>query len=242
MEREPEARIRDCLSYFRDSEVFRMRKANLRRVTPFLRTSLLLDLPLRFVSHWGIGRRSSWGRSEDEALSFLKSWLDELSARIGLEYTVEFLITDTHARINGVAPESAARYAGSAIEALESHGHRASPMSDWLRSVNGDGGAEWRHRYDVSDSEWGQLPESWVRELRRCAGLRFKDADNVDEAARRYYAVNLVESAVIGHHMPRHGLISYQNPGVEFLLPPLPKIHAYVGPDHLVKRPWFGGE
>lgn len=240
MNGEPEARIRDCIAYFRDSQVFRMRKANLRRITPFLRTSLLLDLPLRFVSHWGIGGRCSCGQSEIRALDFLESWLDELSARIGLACTVDFLITDTHARINGVPPETAAHYAKSAMQLLESRGHHAFLMSDWLGSLDGDGAAAWREGYAVSDREWGQLPETWVRELRRCAALRIKNTHSVDESARRYYEANLVESALIGYYMPLHALISFQNPGVEFLLPPLPKIHAYVGPDHLVKRPWFG--
>jgi len=237
-----EPRIHDCLEFLRDGRLFRMRKAHRRRFAPYLRTALLLGLPLRFLSYWGIGRKPQCGEPEARAFEFLNGWLDTLSEIAGLDHTVEFLLTDTHAAINGIPPDTARDYAESTRRFLDAHGHRSQLMSEWMREHTNRDPAAWLESFAIDEADWRAVPHSWKSALERCAALRVNGDKPPAIAARQYYAVNLAESVLIAHFLPGHALISYQNPELDFLLPPLPKVYTYVGPKHRVRRPWFDEE
>jgi hypothetical protein len=239
---EPEARVRVSLDFLRDTRFFRMRKRNLRRLAPYLRAALLFNTPLRLISYWGVGTRANCGRHEEEALAFLCEWLAELTSILGLSYELEFLITDTHARINDVPEATLDSYAVSAEELLSRNGFRAHITSHWIRNRIQNEGETLASNFPVSEAEWLQLPDGWRDELKRCASLRQNGKRVSDEQALRYYRENLIESAIVGRELPGYALISYQNPELDFLLPPLPAIYAYVGPNQLAKRPWFREE
>jgi hypothetical protein len=92
----------------------------------------------------------------------------------------------------------------------------------------------------VTLGDWNDVPMGLQAELIRLAGSFSTDCEPLD-LAQRYFAQNLLESAALSYLYPLALFLTYQAPPSDLLLPPLPKIHAYVDVGKTVKRPWFAG-
>ena len=187
-------------------------------VAQSIRTSLLWDRPIKFVSHWGVGSRNAVGPAENEAIAFLTEMMDELREVCLVSVNVEFFITDTHARLNQFPTKNIESYCASALELLISNSFSAKSMSSFLHDIG-----QWSQvepiigNGDLPDISW-QIHPGKLKELSRLAHLRSKRSDPL-EAATRYYIVNLIENIAITEGNPGSLFLSYSAPGMDFLLP-----------------------
>lgn len=218
---------------------FRMRRSDIENVSSRILGSMLTDAPLNLVAYWGIGGKTGVTEAEDRALAFQSEWLSILNREAGIEVTIRYLITDTHAVINGVAADAIASYSDAVQALLHRHGHSSAKMRDVIpASLQPDFDGLLRDEQHYSDA-WSQVPPSARRALERCAAYHAKRNESSERAAQRYYVANRYEAALVTVAFPNACFLSYQNHGLRFLLPNMPTIFCFVGTDGLVRRPWF---
>jgi len=218
---------------------FRMRRTDIENISFRILGSMLTDAPLKLVAYWGIGGKKGVTEAEDRALAFQSEWLRILNREVGIEVTIAYLITDTHAVVNGVAADAIASYSDAVQTLLHRHGHSSAKMRDVIpASLLPDFDGLLRDEQHDSDV-WRQVSPSARRALARCAAYHARRNESSERTAQRYYLVNRYEAALVTIAFPNSCFLSYQNHGLRFLLPNMPTIFCFVGADGLVRRPWF---
>gem|GEM_PF-7115768 len=232
-----DAFIEAPLASLLEEGVLRAYPGNDSPVRSALRGALLLDERQEFISYWGIGDRSAPSSKEVAALSFLEAAIRQLSRALDLEWSLEILLTDTHARINGKGEEVIQEYSINTLRLLKEHGIRGHLLSELLEAEGLDPSLTMGTTEEIHKG-WLLLRSQRKRELVRLASVHSRGS-RPEQAAELYYRSNLIEASVLAKLRPKSIFLTYMVPSMAYLLPPLPLLHLYVGPDRLVKRPWF---
>jgi len=195
-------------------------------------------MEVHFIMYWGIGNRPNIGKPEIDAMSFLFDNLNRLSGELGLQYDITFVLTDTHATINGINRHIASSYCDSVCKEFDGQGRYFEKLSSIVCDDGASCATSLCEEYITQLDPLSCLPESTkeviIDNARRCA----IDKDPV-QAAREYIALSLIESPVVRNKYSTSIQITYQPPSMMWILPALPTIHMYVGAGHEKKRPWF---
>lgn len=218
-----------------------MRASKSRRpaIAQAIRASLLHETEIRLIGYWGVGRRAAILDYEKATVQYLGHLLRELTKACETLVKANFLLTDTHALLNGYQPDKIRKYCSSTSDLLKAAGIGTETMSDFLLSVD-----QWDTAKSVINH--GAVPSlSWLisggklRELVRLAQLRAGRADSED-AALRYYLLNQIEGVSVASRFSGSLFLAYAAPGMDFLLPAaLPKVHIWSRWSGDSRRPWF---
>src|ERR1035441_5774347 len=233
-----EKTLQQTMLFLRDENVFRSRRRDIGTLVSAFRSRMLFSDPISFIAYWGIGKKRKVGAAEKEAIAFQQEWLQRLQRLLLVPITVEFLLTDTHAKVNGIPDELANEYISSTTEFLVGYGYKSICMSEFLaRGMSGRPSAI-ISEYVVDSNDWAALPTAMTSELERLAHKRSAWGE-ARSSAIEYYRQNIIESANISLVRPTDIFLTYQLPSMGFMTPCLPHLHTYVSSGRNVRRPWF---
>lgn len=239
--REGETRIRSVVQTLADRKVFRRSAGGVSQsLISYFRGALIENAPLRFSAFWGVGRKGQVDDPEKFAVQFMQDWMARVASLLELEWHCDFLLTDTHALANGIAQDLIDRYCLSAIDTLQGPHCGFQRLTAFLTKEGLANVLDLASSWDQDGLLWESLPEAIKSELSRLAGIHACDREP-HMAAMLYVKLNTIESAILSRSLVGRAFVTYLPPSFAFLLPSLPLIHTYVGPDHLVRRPWFDG-
>jgi hypothetical protein len=208
------------------------------RIQTLIQRALLDGRPLDFLSFWGCGQRDRIADVDRSALERLNAFVQRAATPSEARPRLTLLITDMHARINGMPKARYERY----ISWIE--GHARSLGMNVVRSSAywKEAGLSLPELIDASGQEsfrarWGRL--SIKNELVAQARKHAEGTVDYDAAARLYYAACIAECRTYERVFPSHIFLTYNDPKFDELLPPLPKIYLYSLRAGESAKPWF---
>ncbi len=190
------------------------------------------NAPVPFVLYWGKGPRSSVGAPEITCLEYLHSLAERIRAVYAHGASFKLILTDTHANLNGHAPEAIESYFASVRSEASARGFedcRLSVLVDNLQSARPD---------NDNDQE---LPDehTFVR-LSECAAKWYRGEGNADQGAAEYFRMNMVEKRAVEHAFPQAIFITFNGSEFRSLFPDgMPIFYMYSLKRGVSSKPWF---
>ena len=202
-----------------------------------LQSAILALRPVDFFMFWGCGPRREAAAPDHAALAALEDLLETVSRVSPVQARATIVLTDTHARNNGYPQEHYEAYFAAIEDA-------AAGLNVTFRrgsEIWADGGLSMDDvsRFAASaefDAKWQDFPlqERFVGQASRHS----KMADRT-EAARRYYAICLLERVVLKEAFQHAAFLTYNGPEFNACFPDLPTLYVYPGPRGRTDKPWF---
>lgn len=200
---------------------------------------LIEDTTFQAVVQWGVGTRSAVGPIEQSAVGNLGEIFLGLQSVGEVRFSVTVLVTDIHARNNGIPGAVIKDYVESLSEEVASRSWVVKTVSQVLGTVESNTLLEICQDDDYVRFRWNRLRPDLQRRLADNARRRCLE-DSSTLAAMRYVAICELEGGLIARAIPKGFLFSYQSPELAFLLPSMPTILVYVEPGGGKLRPWYG--
>jgi len=215
---------------------------NIFRYSPIVKTDVLIKLrsqkftnkELRFLSYWGIGYKHKLDEIDINAIKFQKQWMDNLSEILGLDYRIQYIITDTHAKINNIPFKIIDSYSQSLIDYTKHSKIDVIQSSTLLKRYGIFDIFEHIKKYNIDSLLENSSYKSIMRGLEKQSKSYENRGDPLD-----YFKCNMIENAIIEEEYSKYIFVTYGVPETKFLLPNLPKIYTYVDKKRQIKRPWF---
>lgn len=187
--------------------------------------------PVEFVLYWGKGPRASASEHEIVCLDFLAA----MAARIRTIYPVgaifRLIFTDTHATLNGHAPESMNAYFADVAGLAAARGFATCRLGDLIATHDPD------NRFHVD----GDLSlDPMFADLTRCAAKWYAGEGCAEEGAENYYRMNLREKRVVEVAFPDSIFVTFNGSTFRGLFPDrLPIFYMYSLRRGCAVKPWF---
>lgn len=181
------------------------------------------------IAYWGIWRDGDFGGDERALLEGLSRVAQILADALAIDASVQLIVTDTHARLNGV-PQELIDGCMVALKASHLPGVRPSWMSQIASSVP-DGGV-----IDTLRAVPGG--ERLLDQACRQAAKLFPGED-AQARAFAYVAANLNEAPNIFGQWPSGIFFHIGPPELKLMLPSLPMLYGFAGPKSRTSKPWF---
>lgn len=190
------------------------------------------DRPIQFVLYWGKGPRDHLDTPDTACLDYLEA----LVRRIGAVYppgaAVKLILTDTHAALNGHAPQSVHQYFEAVAAAAAAYGFTCC----WLSKLVAEAAAAGVTHI----SSTSELPESARQKLIACAAKWFKGEGTSEEGALRYFQLNLLEKQAVANAFPSAIFVTFNGSEFRCLFPDrLPIFYMYSLRRGVSAKPWF---
>ena len=167
-----------------------------------------------FVLYWGKGPRCGLAEPDTACLDYLAS----LGSRVRQVYepgaSFKLIFTDTHATLNGHAPQRMEAYFNAVERAARERGFDGCWLSELVFA------AEAADAIDLADEP---IPDEMLEKLGACAAKWFRGEGTVEEGAARYLQMNMVEKRAVQFAFPRSIFITFN--GSEYPQP-VPGPHA----------------
>jgi hypothetical protein len=190
-----------------------------------------LGKPVPFVLYWGKGPRCELAEPDTTCLDYL----DSLAARVKQVYApgvaFKLIFTDTHATLNGHAPEAMEAYFTAVEHAARARGFDSCWLSELVFA------AEAADAIDLED----EPISAHVREkLGACAAKWFRGEGTVEEGADRYLQMNMIEKRAVQHAFSRAIFVTFNGSDYRCLFPEqMPIFYMYSLRRGMAVKPWF---
>jgi len=187
--------------------------------------------PVPFVLYWGKGPRCELAQPDSTCLDYLAS----LGARVRQAYapgaSFKLIFTDTHANLNGHAPEAIDSYFNAVGEAARERGFDGCRLSELVFAAETAGAT------DVADEH---IPDEMMEKLGACAAKWFRGEGTVEEGAARYLQMNMVEKRSVQFAFSRSIFITFNGSEFRSLFPDrMPIFYMYSLRRGTSVKPWF---
>jgi hypothetical protein len=187
--------------------------------------------PVPFVLYWGKGPRCELAEPDTACLDYLAS----LGSRVRQVYTpgasFKLIFTDTHANLNGHAPEAIEAYFNAVEQAARERGFDTCWLSELVFA------AESADAIDVTDEHF---PDEMLHKLGACAAKWFRGEGTVEEGAVRYLQMNMIEKRSVQFALPRSIFVTFNGSEFRSLFPErMPIFYMYSLRRGTSVKPWF---
>ena len=187
--------------------------------------------PVSFVLYWGKGPRSELAEPDTACLDYLES----LGSRVRQVYapgaSFKLICTDTHANLNGHAPEAIKTYFDAVEQAARERGFDACWLSELVFAAEAAGAI------DLADE---QIPDDMLEKLGACAAKWFRGEGTVEEGAARYLDMNMIEKRSVQFAFPRSIFVTFNGSEFRSLFPAgMPIFYMYSLRRGTSVKPWF---
>ncbi len=205
----------------------REQPSNYQRMAQLVETAECASGPIEFILYWGKGPRAVPSTPEDLCMRYLAS----MCARIDKEHTpgarLTLITTDTHARLNGHSDEGIHQYFGGIDVLARDFGFRTCQLSAIARPMSG---------YSCTE-----LPDSEILQSLTRSAKRWYTGDlNPSEAARQYFAINMLEKRAVAAAFQGSIFMTFNSSKVRQLFPDsLPIFYMYSIKKGVAVKPWF---
>jgi L-tyrosine isonitrile synthase len=187
--------------------------------------------PVPFVLYWGKGPRCELAQPDSTCLDYLAS----LGARVRQAYapgaSFKLIFTDTHASLNGHAPEAMESYFHAVEGAARERGFDGCRLSQLVFAAEAAGAI------DVADEH---IPDEVMEKLGACAAKWFRGEGTVEEGAVRYLQMNMIEKRSVQFAFPRSIFVTFNGSEFRSLFPDrMPVFYMYSLRRGTSVKPWF---
>ena len=192
--------------------------------------AVALRHPVTFVLYWGKGPRRFVSQPEIQCLDYLAALQERIKSTYAPGAKIILLLTDTHARLNGYSQTDIDAYFSSVGAATKAYEYQCRRLSDVCLAGQHDTGLE------VSSPPDPELLER----LTRSASKWYRGGDAPEDAAVRYYAMNMVERQAVEHCYPEAVFVTFNSSLFRALFPhQLPIFYMYSIKKGVAEKPWF---
>jgi L-tyrosine isonitrile synthase len=186
--------------------------------------------PVSFVLYWGKGPRAHVAEPEITCLDFLGS----LAKRVGEVYaagaTIELIFTDTHAGLNGHAPQTIQQYFAEVRAQAGERGFSTRLLSELTSAAQASAAP--------LDDE--PAPEKVLQHLSTSAGKWYRGAGTARDGALKYYQMNMIEKRAVEFAYPHSIFVTFNGSDLRCLFPDrLPVFYMYSLRRGFSVKPWF---
>jgi hypothetical protein len=195
----------------------------------FIARAIAFNEPVPFIMYWGKGPRPTMAKPDVDCIAFLDAMLDRVREVYAHGARLKLLFTDTHALLNGHAPDAVRAYFGEIGHYVRERGIESCWLGDVLRT---SGLAE-------SKAE-DEMPQELGERLTASARKWYFGDGTVEEGALRYYRANMIERRAVEAVYPHSIMITFNTSALRALLPlGLPVFYMYSMRRGLSVKPWF---
>lgn len=199
-------------------------------MTSIVQASIAQRAPIEFVLYWGKGPRLSLATPEIQCLDYLAAFAGRVSAVYAPGTRVTLIFTDTHAALNGHAPELAQQYFDEVETAALRRGFAGCRLGDLVA----------KFRDEVAQAHATSRPAATITNLTRSASRWYRGSGDAESGAAAYYDMNMIEKRVIGAAFPQAIFITFNGSELRELFPDrLPIFYMYSLRKGFGVKPWF---
>ena len=186
--------------------------------------------PVEFVLYWGKGRRVELDEPDTTCLDYLASMADRIRQVFSPGATIRLIFTDTHATLNGHAPDAMNSYFDAVEAAARPRGFLTARLTDVVATA--------RATHDI---EAGEVPSAAVlRNLVTCAAKWYRGENSTEEGALEYFRMNMVEKRAMETVYPQAVFITFNGGEFRDLFPArMPIFYMYSLKRGFGVKPWF---
>lgn len=190
-----------------------------------------LARPVPFVLYWGKGPRSALAEPDTACLDYLAA----LGSRVRRAHepgaSLRLIFTDTHAALNGHAPQDMEAYFNAVESAARERGFDGCWLSELVFAAEAAG---------AIDHVDEQIPDDMLQKLGACAAKWYRGKGTSEEGALRYLQMNMIEKRAVQFAFPQSIFITFNGSEFRNLFPErMPVFYMYsLRRGHSVK-PWF---
>jgi hypothetical protein len=208
----------------------REQPSSLLLLNRFATRSVVRNEPLSFVLYWGKGPRSLIGQPERECLRYLATLASRVQAVHEKGASINIVLTDTHARLNGHSAADMASYFQGVTASAQSHGFQCFLLGDLTRAADG-----------MVETENLAVPsEETLMKLCNSAERWYRGDGTAIEGARQYYHMNMIEKQAIELFFPSSVFVTFNGHDFRELFPDsLPIFYMYSLRRGMGVKPWF---
>jgi hypothetical protein len=143
----------------------------------------------------------------------------------------KLIFTDTHATLNGHAPEAIENYYSAVEDAARERGFDGCWLSELVFAAEAAGAI------NLDDEP---VSEEVRRKLGACAAKWFRGEGTVEEGAARYFQMNMVEKRAVQFAFPRSIFVTFNGSEYRCLFPErMPIFYMYSLRRGMAVKPWF---
>ena len=190
-----------------------------------------LARPVPFVLYWGKGPRCDLAAPDTDCLDYLAALMSRVRQVYEPGASLRLLFTDTHATLNGHAPQAMEVYFNAVERAARERGFDACWLSELVFA------AEAASAIDLADEP---IPDDMLQKLVVSAAKWYHGQGTPEEGAARYLQMNMVEKRAVQFAFPQSIFVTFNGSEFRSLFPArMPVFYMYsLRRGHSVK-PWF---
>jgi L-tyrosine isonitrile synthase len=202
-----------------------------RLLLKMVETATQAGQALSFVLYWGKGPRTGLAEPDLACLDFLASLARRVRDVYAPGAAFKLIFTDTHADLNGHSRETMQDYFGS-IEAAARH--RRFDCC-WLSEL-----VDAAHSAGAVEGGDDALSEDTQQRLAVCAAKWFRGEATAEQAAEKYYQMNMIEKRAVQRAFPASIFVTFNGSEFRSLFPDrMPIFYMYSLKRGVAVKPWF---
>ncbi len=191
-----------------------------------------LKEPVPFVLYWGKGPRRHIGKPEIASLNYLGAFADRIRRVYGAGAAIRLICTDTHADLNGHAPQAIEDYFASLLTEAHARGFTDCRLSKLVRAVKDA---------EREEPDGGTDPDpTTLQRLSECAAKWYRGEGSASEGAIEYFRLNMVEKRAVELAFPHAIFVTFNGSEFRNLFPDnMPVFFMYSIKRGVSAKPWF---
>ena len=227
---ELEAKVAKTIQSFNTWAFKREQPSDPALLKRFVAQAIKLREPLSFVLYWGKGPRIELANPDTECLDYLASFASRINGEYDKGAIIKLVLTDTHAALNGHAPQETARYHGQVATEAHGRGFETYLLSELTSATK-----------DLVQADNCPSPsQATLQQLAASAARWYRGDGTPEQGARQYYMMNMVERQVMALSFPSSIFVTFNGRDQRELFPEnLPIFYMYSLRRGTSVKPWF---
>lgn len=220
----------DVIKSFNTWAFKREQPSDLDLMQRLISESIELAEPVSFVLYWGKGPRNTLDAPDVDCLNYLASLCQRISTVHAPGATFTLIFTDTHASLNGHAPQAMQAYFGAVETQARQHGFSTCLLSQLTKAAASH----------TTIEPVTEVPEDVRELLLESAAKWYRGEGSAEEGALKYYQQNMVERQAVEHAFPRSIFVTFNGSKVRSIFPTrIPIFYMYSLRRGFAVKPWF---
>lgn len=226
------SKVEEVLKSFNTWAFKREQPSDVELLKSFVSRAVREDGPLSFVAYWGKGPRDEMAEPDLQCLQYLQQMMNRIGAVHKPGTELHLVLTDSHARLNGHKARSINTY----FKAVETAASQIG-FSCWRLKALTD---SMRPSLRMISADDTQHPTELIVELEKSATKWYRGGQSIDQGAKRYFEMNMVERRVIERVFPNSIFITFNSSDLRPLFPTrIPIFYMYSLKKGTAVKPWF---
>jgi hypothetical protein len=186
--------------------------------------------PLPFVLYWGKGPRCQLDEPDITCLDYLAALARRVKEAYEPGAAIKLICTDTHARLNGHHEQGIKDYFAAVIESAHGRGFGNCLLSELVQTAEAAG----------VDADPEEVSIETLQRLGVSAAKWYRGEATPEEAARKYFKMNMIERRAVELAFPRSIFVTFNGSELRCLFPQhLPIFYMYSLRRGVSVKPWF---